>query len=121
MVDKGESGGYSIGHLRIKYLDLANMSFAQGNYSAAHGYIDDFLDSVDDSSVAGKIIKEEFDSINIRKKSQIDELHKVSDSLRYLEQKDTVDPQRESIEINALHDMKEVCWRVGLKEGLFYD
>ena len=112
-------GDYSIGHLRIKYLDLANISFAQNNYTIAKGYIDDFLDTIDETTTHGKNIKTEFDKIHARKKHQLGELEKSVQSLGYLEQKDISNDGRESIEINCIHDMKEVCWRIALANGLF--
>jgi len=112
-------GDYSIGHLRIKYLDLANISFAQNNYTIAKGYIDDFLDTIDEKTDEGKEIKNEFDIIMQRKKRQLNELDTSVKNMGYLEQKDITNDGRESIEINTIHDMKEVCWRVALKGGLF--
>ena len=112
-------GDYSVGHLRIKYLDLANISFAQNNYTIAKGYVDDFLDTVDENSDEGKEIKTEFDKIYTRKKNQLKELETSVESMGYLEQKDLKNDGRESIEVNAIHDMKEVCWRIALHSGLF--
>lgn len=112
-------GDYSIGHLRIKYLDLANISFAQNNYTIAKGYIEDFLDTIDEKSEQGKTIKTEFDTVHSRKKHQLGELDKSITSLGYLEQRDISNDGRESIEINAIHDMKEICWRIALGNGLF--
>ena len=112
-------GDYSIGHLRIKYLDLANISFAQNSYIIAKGYIEDFLDTIDKDTSEGKEIKTEFDVIHTRKKNQLKELEKSVENMGYLEQKDISNDGRESIEINAIHDMKEVCWRIALKGRLF--
>ena len=39
--------------------------------------------------------------------------------LVYLEKKDVENSGKEEIEINTIHDKKEVCWRVAMKEGLF--
>ena len=110
---------YKIGHLRIKYLDLANISFAQNDFIRANGYIKNFLDTVDDKSEAGRIIKEEFDKIILRKKREIESLESTLKNLGYLEQKDFETKGRAEIEINAIHDMKEVCWRISLEHGLF--
>jgi len=116
-----ETSGYTVGHLRIKYLDLSNMAFAQNNYIAADGYIKDFLDTVKDDTDAAATITKEFDKIVNRKKKSLEELHKSTLNLGFLEQKDIVDEGKTTIEINAIHDKKEVCWMVALKEGLFYD
>ena len=39
----------------------------------------------------------------------------------YLEQKDLQDEGKTNIEVNSIHDRKQVCWRIALQEGLFYD
>jgi len=121
MVEKGSGTSYSIGHLRIKYLDLANMSFAQNDFVTCKGYIDDFMDTVDAESDSGKMLKEEFDKIYASKKTMDIELDKNITDLGYFEQKDAEEDGRRNIEINSLHDIKETCWRVSLKHGLFYD
>ena len=120
MVEK-VGDGYSIGHLRIKYLDLANISFAQNNYPLCHGYIKDFLDTVEENGEAGHLIKDEFDRVMRYKKEQIESLGKQVQDLGYLERKDVENQARDQIEVNALHDMKEICWRISLEKGLFYD
>lgn len=112
---------YSMGHLRIKYLDLANMAFAQNNFIAANGYIKDFLDTVEDDTDASNEIKTEFDKVIKIKKQSIDEIRKDAENLGYLEKKDFENRGREDTEINAIHDMKEICWRVALSTGLFND
>ena len=112
-------GDYSIGHLRIKYLDLANISFAQNNYTIAKGYVDDFLETIDETTDEGKELKKEFDIITARKNKQLKELETSVANMGYLEQKDIKNDGRESIEINCIHDKKSVCWRIALKGGLF--
>lgn len=121
MVESSSSGGYTVGHLRIKYLDLANMAFAQNNYIAADGYIKNFLDTIKEESEAANMIRKEFDFITGQKRKSIEELTKSTESLGYLEQKDLLDEGRRNIEVNSIHDRKEACWRIALKEGLFYD
>jgi len=116
-----ESGGYTVGHLRMKYLDLANMSFAQNNYIAADGYIKNFLDTIKDDSKAADLIKKEFDKIILQKRKSIEELIKSTESLGYLEQKDILDEGKTNIEVNCIHDKKVVCWKVAQEEGLFFD
>lgn len=110
---------YSIGHLRIKYLDLANVSFAQNNYIGANGYVDSFLDTIKEETKSGQVIKEEFDKITLMKRQRLDSLVESIKDLGYLEKKDVKNSGKEEIEINTIHDKKEVCWRVAMKEGLF--
>jgi len=114
-----EQQDYKIGHLRIKYLDMANISFAQQQYTNADGFVKDFIDTVDAESVAGKQIKTEFDECVKRKKAQTDRLKEKVVNLGYLEKRDFENAEREQIEINFIHDKKEVCWRVALSNGLF--
>ena len=53
-MDEGKD--YSIGHLRAKYLDLANMSFTQGEYLQAEGHIKAYLDTIPDNTEAAQTI-----------------------------------------------------------------
>jgi len=115
------TSGYSTGHIRIKYLDLANMAFAQNNYVMANNYIKNFLDTIKDDTPAAEYIRKEFDKIALQKKKNLDELLKTTDKLGYLEQKDILDEGKTNIEVNSIHDRKEICWTIALKEGLFYD
>ncbi len=110
---------YSIGHLRIKYLDLANINFAQNDPVTAKGFVDDFLSTVDGDSEAGKKLKIEFDLITNRKQKQIHELKAKAETLSYLEKKDTLEKGRVEIEVNSIHDLKEACWRIAMQYGLF--
>ena len=107
--------------LRMKYLDLANMNFAQGNYPLSDGYVKDFLDTIDGSGEISKQITREFDDITGRKQKDKERLTEFVNTLGYLEQKDVRDRGMEEIEINAIHDKKNVCWTIALKEGLFND
>ena len=112
---------YSIGHLRGKYLDLANMGFAQNNFIASSGYINDFLATIKEESEAGKEIKIEFDKITTIKRQRIEEIKKNAEKLGYLEKKDFENRGREDAEVNAIHDKMVVCWKVALNVGLFND
>lgn len=123
MVEKKSNVGmdYSVGHLRMKYLDLANIAFAQGNFIGCKGYIDDFLDTVDGNKEAGKVIGEEFDRVFRHKKILEDELERTVKDMGYLERKDFEDTGKHELEVNVIHDMKEICWRISLKNGLFFE
>ena len=121
MSDKTGGMDYSVGHIRMKYLDLANLSFAQGNYSQCKGYIDSFIDTVDEESTGGKTIKGEFDKIYHNRSLQETQLEEEINKLGFLERKDYEDAAKSEININSLHDLKAVCWRISLKDGLFYE
>jgi len=112
---------YSTGHIRRKYLDLANMSFAQNNFIAAKRYIDSFLDTIPENNKASDDIKKEFDKVILIKNQRITEIKKDAENLGYLEKKDFENNGREEAEINVIHDMKEICWRVASDNGLFND
>jgi len=121
MVDKNIGMDYSIGHIRIKYLDLANMSFANGNYLQAKGYIDNFLDTVKEDSTSGKEIRDEFDKLFDNKQKIEESITEKTKTLGYLERKDFEDSAKTEIEVNNIHDIKEICWRIALKNGLFHE
>jgi len=119
MTEKNIGMDYSIGHLRIKYLDLANLSFAQNNYTQCKGYIDNFLDTIKSDSDTGREIKSEFDNVFNKRKQVEDAVEKKIDSMGYLERKDFEDNAKTELEINTIHDLKEICWRISLRDGLF--
>lgn len=119
MSDKKIGMDYSIGHTRMKYLDLANLSFAQGNYSQCKGYIDGFVNTLDDDSVGGKHITEEFNKIFTNRDLLANNLEQEVKKLGYLERRDYEEAAKSEINIDNLHDLKAVCWRISLKDGLF--
>ena len=118
-----ESSGteYRIGHLRMKYLDLASVCFAQEKYMLADGFIDDFLNTiVEDSDVATQI-KEELDQVNQIKNENMKRLKESSKNLSYLKKRDLEMTGTDEIEVNVLHDKKEICWKIAMQNGLFYE
>jgi len=117
----GEQFDYSVGHLRMKYLHSANEVFAQGNYLQCEGYIKAFLDTIPDDKPVASFLSTEFDIISKRKKDQVLQLQQHLKTLGYLEAKDTETRGRDEVEINAIHDKKVACWRIAMKEGLFFD
>jgi len=121
MAEKNIGSDYSIGHIRIKYMDMANMSFAAGQYVQCKGYIDSFLDTVKDDSGSGKLLKKEFDNIYSRRNQLLDKIGKEIEDMGYLEKKDFEDAAKSELEVNTIHDIKETCWRIALKDGLFYE
>jgi flagellar biosynthesis chaperone FliJ len=113
--------GYSIGHLRMKYLDLANTTFTTGLLVACEGHINNFLSTVDADSEAGKKLTEELNKIPGIRKKMIDELKERAEHQDPLTKKDLEQRGMDDIEANVLLDKKEVCWRISMKMGLFYD
>lgn len=112
---------YKLGILRLKYLDLSNMAFAQQNPILANGYINDFLQTIKEDSKAGKDIKKQFDETMEKREQQLKELFKATEKLGYLEKKDVENRGRQEIEINTIHDKKTICWSVSMENGLFYE
>lgn len=105
----------------MKYLDSANVTFAQSNYIQSDGYLKAFIDTIPEKTKAAMDLRIELDLINTRRKHQIEQLQAHIKTLGYLEAKDTENRGREEIEINTIHDKKVSCWRISMLEGLFND
>jgi len=116
-----EGKDYSLGHLRAKYLDLANMSFTQGEYLQAEGNIKSFLDTIPQETEAAKQITQDFNIIEIRKQQQKKELYAHIQGKGELEKTDIKNQGNMEIEIEALHDKKVICWNTAMKYGLLYE
>ena len=112
---------YQVGLSRAKYLDIANMSFIQKNYDAAKESLDAFLGTIEENSEPADYITQEFDKIyNIRLQQRQQLEQKINDE-GFLEQSIQGNQGFLSIDIEALHSMKAVCWAAASKYGLFYD
>ena len=116
-----ESSGYTTGHVRRKYLDLANMYYAQGSYPIAERFVNDFIGTIPEDKPAAKKIRDEFNKIAAKKRKEIGELERYVESLGYLEKKDVMTDGRSNIEINAIHDKMVASWIIAEKESLFND
>lgn len=119
MTENKQSGIRRMGQERWKYLDMANMSFANGDCVAADGYIKAFLETIKEDSPEAKEVKIEFDRIERERKIRINELNSDTEHLGYLEQRDVRNKVREQIEIDATYSRKTVCWTIALNAGLF--
>ena len=119
MAEASLAKDYTVGHLRMKYLDMANMAFAQRAFIEADGLITAFVNTIDENSNSGIDLKLEFDKIHHIKTKQIAELNIETKELGYLEKQDTYNNARTNIEINAILDKKASCWRIAYKNGLF--
>jgi len=115
------SGSITLGIERMKYLDLANMSFSNGEYDLTEGAINSFLETIKDGSDAAKMITIEFDKIELNKKADTHRLNEHLKTLRTLERTDVKNKGNQEIRIEYLHDKKTVCWTVAMKHGLFYE
>ena len=113
------SGIRRMGQERWKYLDMANMTFASGDYIKTIGYINSFLETIDEKSTAGLKIQQEFDIVEKEKQQNLKKLEQETHNLGYLEQKDMQTQGRDIIEINSVYDRKTICWTISIKYGLF--
>ena len=124
MVEETKSGGYTIGHLRMKYIDAASILYANAqtinDYLGCRDMLNNFIDTIKEDGKAAIELTTGLDKINRQKEQQIVDLETAKKNVGYLERKD-FDEQRERIEINAIHDMKTLCWIVALEYGLFYE
>ena len=111
----------SVGHYRLKYLDLANMFFTREDVDRTRYHIDNFLDTIDPKSKSGIELKSGLDDIYAKKAEDINKFKKETEGLRFLEGKDTFVQGKSEIEMNALHDIKEICWRIAMRDGLFHE
>ena len=112
---------YRIGQSRYRYLDLANMTFAQGAFAECNGYIAAFLETIEEGSELEKKLRIGFDEIEMERRSKIHKLEEKIKDMGYLEQKDEKNNGRERIEIEAILNRKNICWTVSLQKGLFYE
>ena len=118
-----EKNIYSIGHLRMKYLNEADNAYAMGgmeNVIRCKRIIENFIGTIKDSTKVADEIKKRFDEINKVKNDMLNSLNENTKNLGYLEKKDA-NNERDLIEVNAIHDMKVACWIISLDNGLFYE
>lgn len=113
-----QTGKRQMGMERWKYLDMANLSFAGGNYGACKGYLEAFLETISENSEEGKTLQLGFERIETDRQSKVSELQKDSENWGYLEQLDGNDVRRE-IEINSLYEQKTLCWTTSINFNLF--
>ena len=118
-MEKAQSGLRRMGTERWKYLDMANLSFAAGEFVNCNGYINAFIETIDETCPESKELKDDLDSIEEKRRKQIQDLINETEELGYLEQKDIRTNGRERIEIDVVHDRKTVCWTLAIKYGLF--
>jgi GDP-D-mannose dehydratase len=121
MTETKETTTYSIGVTRMKYLDLANMSFAQGNLGQCKSYIDSFMDTIKEETEAGKQLKKEFDEVYLHKKNVEDAAEKKATTLGWLEKGDFEDMIRQELNFDTIHNLKSICWMACMKYGLFFE
>ena len=119
MVETKTIGKKRIGQERWKYLDMANMSFAAGDYIATDGYIKAFLETIKNDSEEAQIIRNEFDQIDFDRRKQLQDLQTQIKDMGYLEQADYDKEGRRQIEIEAIYNRTTVCWTLAVDNNLF--
>lgn len=120
MVDKKE-GVSNIGNTRWKYLDFANIYFAQGQLKQCNDFIDAFIQTLDEKTEAGKSVKKEFDDVYKNKINIESAVEEKVKNMGYLERKDFEDMARRELELETLQNLKSACWRISLQYGLFFE
>jgi len=121
MTESKENISYSIGVTRMKYLDLANMTFAQGNISQCKSYLDSFIDTIDEKTEAGQQLKKEFDEVHLHKKNVEKAAEEKTKDMGWLEKHDFEDMIRQELSVDTIHNLKSICWRACMKYGLFFE
>ena len=105
-----EGKDYSIGHLRAKYLDMANMTFQGDDTTECSRNLDAFLDTIPDDSPAAGYIKEQFDRIELKNRVDMKRLLEEIKELGQLEKADIKTKGEQMLHTESLHDKKIVCW-----------
>lgn len=118
-MDEGKD--YSIGHMRAKYLDLANMSFVTENTVECSRQLDNFIDLIKEGSKESEELTVQFDNIEINKQKNIKLLLAEIKDLGELEKTDIKNQGERQLLLECLHDKKIVCWNIAMKYGLLYE
>ena len=116
-----EGKDYSIGHLRAKYLDMANMTFQGDDTTECSRNLDAFLDTIPEDSKAADYIKEHFDRVEMKKRIDMQKLLEEIKELGQLEKVDIKTKGEHMLHAESLHDKKIICWNAAHKYGLLYE
>ena len=120
---KSGSATHKIGQERYKYLDLANMAFARMNiegFRECEGFISAFESTLEAGSEAKREFLKIKEQIDNEKVEAIRDWENWKQGLNYWAQYDA-QPRREIIEIKSLEALKEACFAIGKRYGLFND
>jgi len=115
---------HKIGQERYKYLDLANMTYANArelsDYRTPIGFMDAFEFTLEPGSEAKKEYLRKKEEVEVEKTENIRQWEKWKEGLTYFEQSD-VSLQRDRIEIAAIAKKLDCCWDISKRYGLFND
>lgn len=121
---KSGGGTHKIGQERYKYLDLANISYANASnltdYRKALGFMDAFEFTLEPGSEAKKELLRKKEQLEQEKKDAVQRWEQWKQGLTYFEQFD-VQPERDRIEIVAVGQRLDSCWEIAKRYGLFND
>lgn len=112
-------GEYRVGISRLKYLDICNLKFIATDMDGAKQAIDSFLNTIKAGTPVEKEIQKNIDIIEEKKTRLHKELRAEIDKKGFLEQSIGWNDGHAQIDIEALLDLKAVCWAVALEHGLF--
>ena len=116
-----EGKDYSLGHMRAKYLDLANMSFVTENMTECSRQLDNFIDLIKNDSKEAKELTQQFDKVELNRQMHTRQLMEEIKTLGELEKTDIKNQGEQQLIVECLHDKKIICWNIAMKYGLFYE
>ena len=110
-----------MGNLRLAALKNADVCLTADDIRCASGWLDTFLKTIDDYSLAGKYIAEENERLVKEKEKRAKDIEKEIKKLGYLEQAAVRKDFNTEIEKEYLYEMKNVCWIAFFRYKLYYD
>jgi hypothetical protein len=119
MTEIKETMSNSIGVTRMNHLEAANVSLAQGNLAQCKTWIENFVDTIDGETEAGKQLKKEFDKIYLNKKNIEKAAEEKTKDMGWLEKHDFTDMISQELSFDTIRNLKSSCWVIFLKYKLF--
>ena len=108
----------------MQFLTEANEMYARAqsmmDFRMCDRMLDNFLSTIKEESKAAQFFNKEMNIVSLKKRESISELDRARENMGYLENKEA-DIERDRIEVSSIADKRLTCWRVALKEGLFYE
>lgn len=119
MDNKMTGGNYKIGITRAKYLDICNIQFIQGNIDGVKQSLNAFLGTIVKDTEAEKELQRNIDVIEEERLKKHKDLHEELQKKGFLEQPVNFLDKQAEIDMDALLDVKALCWAVAISHGLF--
>jgi hypothetical protein len=115
---------HKIGQERYKYLDLANISYANAqnllDYRRANGFMDAFEFTLEPGSEAKKELMRKKETVDQERKEAVRKWEQWKEGLGFWEQEDA-ETERMRLEIEAVGKRLDACWEISKRYGLFND